>query len=171
MHPRQAFIKCLTVSRHSTMSKYVFYIFLFYCDHDREHQSQQQQIGTRKSKIQFSEQKQGGPVLSGCGAGACACAAPLLLLLSLPTPEPEELLFERGYIRARQQPFYKLHHQQSVQNSLITYSLFDAYQRPKLKAFLKSESNKHAHYSNKIGSKLSQKCHWFSCTSSGYYIV
>ena len=86
-------------------------------------------------KFNFQRRSRGGPVLSGCRA-----APLLLLLLSLPPPEPEELLFERGYIRARQQPFYKLHHQQSVQNSLITYSLFDAYQRPKLKAFLKSES-------------------------------
>ena len=51
-------------------------------------------------KFNFKRRSREGPVLSGCRAAPLL----LLLLLSLPPPEPEELLFERGYIRARQQP-------------------------------------------------------------------
>ena len=54
-------------------------------------------------KFNFQRSSRGSSVLSGCRAAPLLLLL-LLLLLSLPPPEPEELLFERGYIRVRQQP-------------------------------------------------------------------
>lgn len=93
-HTQKEDIFCPLSLQNQTCAKYLFLFIVI--ENIRVSSSKLEQ---ESRKFNFQRRSRGGPVLSGCRA-----APLLLLLLSLPPPEPEELLFERGYIRARQQP-------------------------------------------------------------------